>query len=513
MIVLRRLALLLCMLCIPLTASAAKKVTRSTVIPVRDQEAFDGITASIENAVKRGFKDITVEIGTGLYYFRENHVDLRMKQWDDVSITLRGQGAVLIGAGYDGRDPVFRPDVCYLDSQLQRKTFCTDMQRSRRLVSVKNASKGTCVLYAADRNLSVKDCEGVMVQVTEWFLSKTYPVSEIRNGRIHFTEPSLVRYGSFYNVNGDAFYGKQLPRYRLLNLPSMRTERIHACEAARFLYLAGCYFRSFTVEGLVFKGNAGHESLLDYYHCKSGTYAVRGCTFENIMYYAVYLSGTDNMTYSGNTARGCARGVINADIHSKHARILGNRFEGNGTGLMNACNIVCWGEDFLVADNVLTDFSYAAIGVGRHYTESRDHLVTGVVERNEIYMTDGFRKSAPMNGLMDSGAIYTWTQNDDVTIRDNRIHDIDGPAGNRGIFCDDGTNGVKIIGNTVLRVRNSYAIDLRRDASVETEERSKVRRTNINNEMDGNRVDGPVRFERRGGNDGCRVGKNITVSK
>jgi hypothetical protein len=37
--------------------------------------------------------------------------------------------------------------------------------------------------------------------------------------------------------------------------------------------------------------------------------------------------------------------------------------------------------------------------------------------------------------------------------------------------------------------------------------------TNINDEMDGNRVDGPVRFERRGGDDGCRVGKNITVGK
>ena len=511
--VVRKLALILCLLCVSSSAFAAKKVLRSTVISVRDQQAFDRMTASIESAVTDGFKDISVEISAGVYYFRENHVDLRAKRWDDVSIVLRGRGAVIVGAGYDGPSPSFRPDVCYLDGKLNRRTFRTRMHQSRRAVSVKNASKGTCILYAAEPDLDIPDCEGVMVQITEWFLSRTYPVSRIRGGKIYFTEPSLFRYGIYYNVNADLYFGHQNPRYRLLNLPSMRKDPVHACEAARFLYLCGCHLRSFEIDGLVFKGNAGHESLLDYYYSQAETFEVRNCTFESIMNYAVYLSDTDNMTFEGNTARNCALGVINADIHSKHARILNNRFEGNGNGLMNTCNIVCWGEDFLVADNVLSDFTYAAIGIGRHYTEERDHLVTGVVERNEIYMSDTFRSSAPMNGLMDSGAIYTWTQNDDVVIRNNLIYDINGPYANRGIFCDDGTNGVRILDNTVLRIANSYAIDLRRASFVETEDRSKVKMTNINNEMDGNRVDGPVRFERRGGDDGCRVGKNITVGK
>lgn len=505
--------MLVFLLCLFSPVLSAGKGSKATVILVMDQRTFDGIGASIEDAVRKGYQDVTVRITPGVYQFRENHIQLQMKKWDQVSITLQGEDAVLIGAGPDSRNPRFSPDICYLDAQLARKTFWTRMQRARRPVSVTDADKGSCVLRAADPSLTVPNCDGVMVQVTEWFLSRVYPVTRIRAGRIYFTETDLFRYGIFWNVNADQYFGKQLPRYRLLNLPSMRTETVHACEAARFLHLLGCSFRSFTVDGLSFKGNAGHENLLDYYHCKAESFVVQNCTFENLMNYAVYLSSTDNMVFKGNTARGCARQVINADIYSKHARIIGNRFEGNGIGLQNTCNVVCWGEDFVVSDNTFCNFGYGAVCVGRHYTQEKDHLITGVVERNRIFQTDSYCTAAPMEGLMDSGAVYVCTQNDRVVIRNNEIHDIDGPAGNRGIFCDDGTNGVVITGNRILRVRNSYTIDLRRCASVETEAGSKVSRTNIHDEMYGNYVDGAVRFERRGGDDGCKVGENFRVTK
>lgn len=63
--------------------------------------------------------------------------------------------------------------------------------------------------------------------------------------------------------------------------------------------------------------------------------------------------------------------------------------------------------------------------------------------------------------LMDSGAIYTWTQNDQVIIRYNYIHDYTGASDNRGMFCDDGAANFKIIGNRILRIANSYCVDSR----------------------------------------------------
>ena len=96
---------------------------------------------------------------------------------------------------------------------------------------------------------------------------------------------------------------------------------------------------------------------------------------------------------------------------------------------------------------------------------------------------------------MDSGAIYTWTINKNVVIRKNYIHDIGGYKDNRGIFCDDGTVNVHILENRVLRIANSYCIDLRRVPKVAKDPKSYVKKVNVGNRLEGNVVDGKVRFE------------------
>ena len=98
---------------------------------------------------------------------------------------------------------------------------------------------------------------------------------------------------------------------------------------------------------------------------------------------------------------------------------------------------------------------------------------------------------------MDTGAIYVYTQNTSLEIRNNFIHDISGPYGNRGIFCDDGTVNTYIHDNRVERISNSYCIDLRRVQSVETRPDSKIRRVNVGNRIEKNQVDGRIRFEQR----------------
>lgn len=98
---------------------------------------------------------------------------------------------------------------------------------------------------------------------------------------------------------------------------------------------------------------------------------------------------------------------------------------------------------------------------------------------------------------MDSGAIYIFTQNDGAVIRNNYIHDYVGMKDNRGIFCDDGAYGFTITGNVIRNVPNSYSIDSRLCLNVETQAGSVVKKVNYNNIIRNNRVDGPVRFEKR----------------
>ena len=92
--------------------------------------------------------------------------------------------------------------------------------------------------------------------------------------------------------------------------------------------------------------------------------------------------------------------------------------------------------------------------------------------------------------LMDSGAIYTWTQNDEVIIRYNYIHDYTGAGDNRGIFCDDGANNLKLYGNVVLNTPNCYSIDSRMG-----KDQKEGFTNNANNFMAHNVVDNGVRFQ------------------
>lgn len=507
-------ALALTLLLVLSPAAAAVKPYR---IDVTDQSRFDGMETSVREAVRLGKRSIIVDIAPGVYFFKDGHLVLEGMDWPQVELTIRGsEGTVLVGKGkegiFDGRG--FSTETCYLDSDMQPVRLCTDMRRATRLIIVKDKEKGLCVLDTGDRKLTVSDCRNVYIQIPQWYLSRVYPVRSIRRGKILFEAADLSIIGLQYNVNADFNYDMQLPRYRLFNLPEMRGRWLHACEAARFLMVSGCRFKSLALEGLTFRGNSAGERLVHFHFCSAGSYAVRNCRFEGIMREAVYSSGTADVTVADCFATGCARRVFVTDEFSSRASVLNNRLSGNGVALMNDVNILCRGDGFRIEGNTVSDFGYGAIGVGMHYTENPETFrVAGVVCGNEIYLTAEAFEKAPMEGLMDSGAIYTSTYHDDVTIRDNYIHDINGPCDNRGIFCDDGAIHLKILRNKVLRVANSYTIDLRRVASVERDPKSRVSRTNVGNELDGNTVDGPVRFECRGGVDGCRIGKNTVLSR
>jgi hypothetical protein len=109
--------------------------------------------------------------------------------------------------------------------------------------------------------------------------------------------------------------------------------------------------------------------------------------------------------------------------------------------------------------------------------------------------------------LQDTGALYLWPKNDSVTVRNNYIHDIDGMLLNRGIFCDDGASHFRLYGNVVINIANSYSIDSRNCEK-------KFPGANEDNRMEGNIVDGPIKFEGSSKADnGCVVSGNVMLYK
>ena len=208
---------------------------------------------------------------------------------------------------------------------------------------------------------------------------------------------------------------------------------------------------------------------------------------------AVWTEINENVAYIKNNVlklEKANKSIEKVDFTVDIQKHSNNLFENNGKEWNNTHVVLAKGANFLISDNVFRNFCYGAIGAGIWYKHNKTTYVSGVISGNEIYYTEDYYKDYPKYTLMDSGAIYLWTQMDDVTIQGNYIHDIYGMEDNRGIFCDDGAKNVKIVNNLILRINNSYCIDLRDVPNVV----EFVPDCNTGNHCFNNLLDGTMRF-------------------
>ena len=441
-------------------------------VHVSTQAEFDGLNTTVREALSAKPSVLTVRIEPGTYRFRDDHLNLSEFDCPETELRIEGDGSVLAGSA---------PEV---------KT--SPFYRASRLVEVVDADRKLCRIKT-DKRLAGPG--KLYIQVTAWYRLFTCPVTEIRKGYVYFTCDQLARNGLVYNVNGDFSFGHKLPRFRL-----MRVQEATEPVSTAFFKVTDCTFRRVSLSGLTFETNAddrgeyAKDCLIRFYMGRFEGAEVSHCTFRSIRTDVVRIAYSDGVTVKECRFEDCGRIGVLSYNHSARTVVEDNVFERMGTyGEFNPC-VRCSGTDYRIRRNHFTDY---AVGVGMHFSEKMEQPSSGAVIANTITQTDAYRKDAPMNLLMDTGAIYVWTQNASLVIRGNDITDISGPCANRGIFCDDGTVNTVIEGNTVLRIANSYCIDLRRALSVETRSDSHIRKVNVGNRLGKNRTDGKIRFEQR----------------
>ena len=215
-----------------------------------------------------------------------------------------------------------------------------------------------------------------------------------------------------------------------------------------------------------------------------------GCSFEYIRGTVLSASATENIIFDKDIVRHTAGDELRFLSNCENVRVTNNLFENNGENISNSFCVNCREATYYIAHNTFRDFGYGAIGVGVWHGFEKKCPSRGIIEHNEIYFSPEYFSNAWQHMLMDSGAIYTWTQNDQVIIRYNYIHDYTGAGDNRGMFCDDGANNLKIYRNVVTNIQNSYCIDSRYG-----KDQREGFTNNANNFMAQNVVDGRVRFQ------------------
>lgn len=479
-------------------------VCLSVLLSVRSQQDFDALPVRLDSALRTADPPelVEVSIGPGIYLYGERHLDLNGLDLPDTRIVIRGDDCTLV-AKDDGSGYAMKYNYVDLNTLKGVDTWTAVKKAGSWPIPVLSR-KGVYKIRCHEPDLSEEDAEDLWLHISQWFLGPFYPVVRIKDGWLYFRKEEDPGTAMWSELR----FGRCLPRYLLCKRP--QREGLHACTATSFLSLSNSRLGAFTMEDVSFLGNADGKYLIWLDGLQAGSTVIGRCRFSHIRSSCIKIDRMDGFRLEDCLFTGNYQGCLRVAQDCRNTSITGNRFIGNGRMMTNVPLVSCAGADYRIADNYFEDFSYAALILGVHYTEVDTYGTSGVVEQNEICQSESFRQH-PMRSLIDSGAIYIGTGNKRTVVRNNYIHDIDGPHGNRGIFADDGTMNVTIEGNTVLRIRNGYCIDLRKCLRVKWLPDTKVTAPNTGNIVRNNVYDGDIRLFIRKDDPTSYIGENRKV--
>ncbi len=498
------------LLCLGLVTTVFFAKARPITIHVQDQAGMDLLPGTLYKALDAGYDELLITFQTGTFYYDDRLLLLDGLTFPKAQIRFVGNGSTLTAKGEDFRNG----DAISAPLEARTGVICpsgdlflwSDVFQANGKVQVIDSEKRACRLRCKSlKKNQVADLSSCYILLTEWYLSKMFKVTRIEDGAVSFIADEDLDF-----INADYSYARVFPRFKLLNTKqapfyiqngrvklSDSLDQVHVCRTGRLLSAYGATFKSISFEGFRFLGNQDNVfALLDFTETLTEGISISHCEFCGIRSKLVQIAYSPAFSFSHNIIRDCYRsGVIS--LYSAKTRITDNVFDNTGLATSNDFCIQCAGEDYLIADNRISDFGYGGISIGLHFTKKKTCPITGTVRNNELWYTPDYFASYPSHTLMDSGAIYVTTQNDRAIIRDNYIHDYIGMRDNRGIFLDDGASHVIVINNTVERVPHGWSIDSRLVKEVETMPDSQVDRVNVGNLIHGNLVDGKIRFEKK----------------
>lgn len=497
--------------------------------------------SEISAALQAGEKNIIVKIKKGTYFYSEGHLAFKEIHRPDVDIRIVGNNATLVPLGWELRNNDEIPcevtgASCFVNIKNKQSILpWSDVMYADELVEVIDLTTKQCRLKCeALGGLYVPEENLAYIELTRWCRCYQYKVLKIDNGYIDFYAHDLEKDNVFgtkhYNVNYDYVVGEKPPRFRLCNVDENERvsvinrkvklykyiKSVYLGNASNFLTIDESQFRQFILNGITFLGNKPEgEALIKIRNSRPVNLEICNCFFIGQRGEIIKEEYGNNLYFHDNYVSDNYVWGIDINSSSSNTIVENNIFENNGLGLSYARCVSCSGDNYFIARNKFKNFGYCAISIGAWYGIKNRVPARGIVEYNEIWYDRKYYEEAWKHTIMDSGAIYVWTLNEQAIIRYNYIHDYIGMGQNRGIYLDDGAHHVAVYGNIVVNTPACHAIGSRRVARTERGKNivSYSEKNNINNYIAYNITDGTVNFV---GNEdkknGCIMGRNILLS-
>ena len=480
-------------------------------IDIDTQRGLERLSSILKNALKDGHKNIEIRIASGVYYYN-TPVSLNKIDRKDVSISIKGNNTILVAGGkdYSKGNRVSSPTRknIYLDEKLKLIDLYGEVIWADGPVEILNVDEKKCRLPITQ---PCHYSSEMRIQLSEWFHSPVYKVTDVRDGFVYFVAHDLKydKQKKCYNVQYDNTIASTNPRYRFIEVDKINyfSQKLHECAASQFINIDRVKLKAFSITGIEFCGSAkGDEAFLSFKNVEAQKVCIANCRFQYIRSRIVNLKKTNHFVFRDNTVSDCYSGALVSDKDCDGTIVKRNRFYRAENGWTNSSCVVCYGQDFLISDNTFEDIGYASIRTGYYYKKGNELVSKGVIENNEIFFGDDYYSHPEKCSLIDGGAIYISTLCEKVIVRYNYIHNYRGVKSNRAIYCDDGAMNVKIYGNVITGVTNAHSILSWRAKSIN----KKFPQSNDGIDFYYNVIWGKYKFDERLGSS-CVHGKNLIL--
>ena len=509
-------------------------------IVIHSQGDFDNIMTKITSQISEGTKKIKVVFEPQRYYFKERHIDFAKYNNSSLSIMFDGAGASFVGSSqrYKNGDTFadnFDFSEAYVDENLNPVSFWGKMHTTDRLLEVVDEKLKLCrIHYAGIKDYPEKECAQVYIFTSQSYRAKYFKVKYIKNEFIYFTADDLAPLNGDYNINFDYLvsHGNCFTRFKLCNIPQEcknyvkdgciyldpSIKYVQRCNQKTLFHFSKTDLSFVEVKNMNICGNRStyknHPQSLIYMNESNfhkGFY-LHDCSFSSLKSQVLNASNTGNLQVSNNIHTCLYDQGYDIDNSCSNIYITNNHFSYCGLDLdIDGC-IRCAGRSYYIGYNTFKNFGYSAIKLGNYMENTCVQGSRGVAEYNEIYYTDDYIQTKDEYTMMDAGAIYFYTQNEQAIVRYNKIYNYTGMYGNTGAYLDDGASNVILYGNVIVRILGDFKIYSRRAPVDENPKYSwNIKTSNSGNVILYNVVDGPCMFVAKSKDSGCYQGYNVRL--
>jgi hypothetical protein len=271
----------------------------SVLLNIHDQSDFDALPARLDRILHASEvpKLVEIQIGPGVYFYEERHLDLSWLDLPGTRISISGNDCILI-AKDDGS--AYSLGYNYVDlNTLEGEDTWTPVKKAGSWPVPVLFKKGEYKIRCKEPDLSEAQASDMWLHISQWFRGPFYPVVRIRNGWLYFRKDAEYETSLWSELR----FGRCLPRYILCDKPKRKD--LHACTKTTFLSLSNSRLSSFSMEELTFLGNADGQYLIWIDGLQADSVVIRNSRFSHLRSTCLKLDRTDgfhleNCLFTGN---------------------------------------------------------------------------------------------------------------------------------------------------------------------------------------------------------------------